>query len=432
LGRRKDDYHGAQQAFNQALAIALRQGDTKLEMDALAAAAEVDLFHFYCQESLEKSLTAIELAHQTYDLRVLVQAHRRAATAMTIIGDLEGARLHASAALAPAEKLRDRFWLDNAYWGMQVVYRLEGKWLDARKIGESSPTVSMDSRMLADRVMLEYELGDFSQGEAYLRRLLEDHGRIRPAPSIDYLMPAIVIPLAARNNSAVDGLDVARATAEAILSSISASPLVYTGARAGLAILSVLQSDVVSAQEQYTPLLSQRGTMVQTGVVTIDRVLGLLACTLGNLDQAMEHFNDALAFCRKGYRPELAWTCHDYAETLLRRNAPGDHFRATSLLAESLAISSELGMRPLMERVVALQEQLHAQPELAPAYPNGLTQREVEILRLVAAGKSNPKIAEALYISPRTVSTHVSNILNKINAANRTEAASYATRHLIT
>jgi DNA-binding NarL/FixJ family response regulator len=56
----------------------------------------------------------------------------------------------------------------------------------------------------------------------------------------------------------------------------------------------------------------------------------------------------------------------------------------------------------------------------------------VEILRLVAAGKSNPKIAEALYISPRTVSTHVSNILNKINAANRTEAASYATRHLIT
>jgi DNA-binding NarL/FixJ family response regulator len=86
-------------------------------------------------------------------------------------------------------------------------------------------------------------------------------------------------------------------------------------------------------------------------------------------------------------------------------------------------------MRPLMERVVALQEQLHAQPELAPAYPEGLTQREVEILRLVAEGKSNPEIAEELYISPRTVSTHISNILNKINAANRIEAASYAHRH---
>ena len=43
-----------------------------------------------------------------------------------------------------------------------------------------------------------------------------------------------------------------------------------------------------------------------------DRVLGLLAYTLGNLGQATSHFEDALAFRRKaGYRPELAWTCCD-------------------------------------------------------------------------------------------------------------------------
>ena len=51
------------------------------------------------------------------------------------------------------------------------------------------------------------------------------------------------------------------------------------------------------------------------------------------------------------------------------------------------------------------------------------------MLGLVAAGKSNPEIAEELFISARTVSTHVSNILNKIDATNRAEAASYATRH---
>jgi len=50
-------------------------------------------------------------------------------------------------------------------------------------------------------------------------------------------------------------------------------------------------------------------------------------------------------------------------------------------------------------------------------------------LRLVAAGKSNPEIGEDLFISPRTVTTHVSNILNKINVANRVEAATYANRH---
>ena len=90
------------------------------------------------------------------------------------------------------------------------------------------------------------------------------------------------------------------------------------------------------------------------------RVLGLLAETIGNLDEAAQHFDDALAFCRRGYRPELAWTCCDYADTLLRRNEPGDRQKAMSLLDESLAISSELGMRPLMERVLSRREILKA------------------------------------------------------------------------
>ncbi len=85
-----------------------------------------------------------------------------------------------------------------------------------------------------------------------------------------------------------------------------------------------------------------------------DRVLGLLSQTTANLDQAAAHFDDALAFCRKaGYRPELAWTCCDNADTLLQRNDPGDREKAMSLLDESLAISSELGMRPLMVRVLS-------------------------------------------------------------------------------
>ena len=100
-----------------------------------------------------------------------------------------------------------------------------------------------------------------------------------------------------------------------------------------------------------------------------------------------------------------------------------------SLLDESFSITQELGMPPLKERVLALRERAETQVSKAPVYPDGLTQREVEVLRLVAAGKSNPEIAEELYISPRTVTTHVSNILNKINAANRAEAATYASLH---
>ena len=93
----------------------------------------------------------------------------------------------------------------------------------------------------------------------------------------------------------------------------------------------------------------------------IDHVLGLLSRTMGKLDQAAAHFEEALAFCRKaGCLPELAWTCCDYADMLLERNGEGDRAKAMSLLEESLAISSEVGMRPLMERVLSRRELLGA------------------------------------------------------------------------
>ncbi len=116
-----------------------------------------------------------------------------------------------------------------------------------------------------------------------------------------------------------------------------------------------------AAQAQFAALTPYTGTMSSIGTNTTDRLLGLLAKTMGSLEQALGHFEDALVFCRKaGYRPELAWTCCDYADTLLRRNQPGDRGKAMSLLDESLAISSELGMRPLMERVLSRRDILKA------------------------------------------------------------------------
>jgi DNA-binding NarL/FixJ family response regulator len=61
-------------------------------------------------------------------------------------------------------------------------------------------------------------------------------------------------------------------------------------------------------------------------------------------------------------------------------------------------------------------------------YPDGLSEREVAVLRLVAAGRTNQQIADALVISLNTVARHVSNIFGKTRVANRAEAASYAHR----
>ena len=90
-------------------------------------------------------------------------------------------------------------------------------------------------------------------------------------------------------------------------------------------------------------------------------LLGQLAHMMGDLDLSEGHFEDALEACRNaGHGPELAWSLCDYANMLLERNSDGDSEKAAGLLDESLAISTELGMRPLMERVLSRREILKA------------------------------------------------------------------------
>jgi len=82
---------------------------------------------------------------------------------------------------------------------------------------------------------------------------------------------------------------------------------------------------------------------------------------------------------------------------------------------------------------VAAQAAALRQPLLpaaaAAGHPAGLSARELQVLRLVAAGRTNPQIAAALHRSPATVAIHVRNILDKTQSANRAEAAAFAARH---
>lgn len=95
------------------------------------------------------------------------------------------------------------------------------------------------------------------------------------------------------------------------------------------------------------------------------------------------------------------------------------------------AIAEFLTQRPGPTAVGRREAAAAGAPDSAPTPsfdPARLSKREIEILRLVAAGKSNRQIAEDLVISTNTVDRHVSHILAKIGAANRAEAAAYAAR----
>jgi NarL family two-component system response regulator LiaR len=85
----------------------------------------------------------------------------------------------------------------------------------------------------------------------------------------------------------------------------------------------------------------------------------------------------------------------------------------------------ESSLHPRIARKVLMEL---AQPEEKTPTVDPLTQRELEVLKLVAIGKENPEIAAILYISEATVRTHVSNIMAKLHLASRTQAALYALR----
>jgi DNA-binding CsgD family transcriptional regulator len=106
-----------------------------------------------------------------------------------------------------------------------------------------------------------------------------------------------------------------------------------------------------------------------------------------------------------------------------------DREAAGGRLRRAAPLAAQLGARPLADTITSLARRAGVTLDAkTPARPGrlGLTDRELEVLRLVAAGRTNRDIAADLFISAKTASVHVSNIMAKLGAANRAQAAAVA------
>ena len=131
-----------------------------------------------------------------------------------------------------------------------------------------------------------------------------------------------------------------------------------------------------------------------------------------------------------GWPYPRAWALHRAAEAESREGAKD---RAAAALQEAAVLAEALGAAPLAAACaeLAARERLPLPDPASPsaaAVERRLTGRELEVLRLLAGGMSNPQIAARLFISPKTASVHVSNILTKLEVGTRVEAATLAQR----
>lgn len=157
---------------------------------------------------------------------------------------------------------------------------------------------------------------------------------------------------------------------------------------------------------------------------------GKLACARGQREQARVAFEDALRFFQRSGTPfEAACVRLEVAAVL---EAVGREEPARREIETALVAFRRLGAAGHVKRAEAMLGQMRVryEPGRAATGPlRTLSNRELEVLALLAGGLSNPEIADRLVISEHTVHRHVANILRKLGLSSRTAAAALAGRH---
>jgi DNA-binding CsgD family transcriptional regulator len=405
----------------EAVAMAREMGDR-------AALANVLVGSFWSrgtsslEEVLEWLTEARELAEALGVEELRTEAMNWRVSALMALSHVDAARHEVAAVHAIAERTAQPFHLHVAEHCGSAIALCEGRFDDAEAMARRSHEWS---RLLTGRDAsgvygiqmfgIRREQGRLGELAPVIRMLAREGGHWRPG------LVSVLVETGMENDArqelrqiAADGLDGFRA------SLWLASMTYLTDACSAL-------GDEAMAALLYPELAALTGANVVIGHVVAcygaaDRYLGMLAATFGDWDRAEGHFAGAMTLNRQmGASTWLARTAYEYGRMLLARGGAAEH--AAALLEQADELAERIGMTALRRRIDAIRA------PAASELPDGLSFREVQILRLVAEGLSNREIGSELYISEHTAANHIRSILRKTRCTNRTEAASYAHRN---
>jgi DNA-binding CsgD family transcriptional regulator/tetratricopeptide (TPR) repeat protein len=374
---------------------------------------------------------AIALAEELRETETLVHALNNVGSARSYAGDDRGHEdLERSLQLAIAEGLIDHAGraLANLAFTTMLAMRLDEA--DRRLATAIAFAIEhdLDSRrgyLLATRAALRTRQGSWDQAETEIRQLLRQ-------PMVSPVTRIVALTtwgqLCARRGlpEATATLDEALALADRTGKLLRLAPV-----RAARAEAALLNGDSTRAREEAVAvrdLVFERGNPWDRGelawllwqagdrYVPTDKLADPYALQIGG-----DYTGAAAAWRELGCPYQEACALVETEDT--------------DLVLQAMAIFEELGANPARAhatrrlRALGVSDPRPLRREPQPATltsPQGLTTRELEVLGLLAAGRTDREIADTLYISPRTASKHVGAILAKLDAASRAEAAIFA------
>jgi DNA-binding NarL/FixJ family response regulator len=378
------------------------------------------------EERMTISLELVELATARGDRELLLQSLPWRVADLLTMGQIQAADEAIAQANALAATLRQPLYLWYAHVFSALRALMQGDWAAGERLAEAAYQSGQRVQpggatvyLAAQQFMIRWEQGRLAEMAAIFTDLAAR-------------FPAMPVLRAFRALAHWHAGDQAAAQAELTqLCANRAAALIWDqlwlGGVATLAELTILLGDRTQAALLYELLLPYAERNVMVGVPNclgaVAAYLGSLAALLGQREAAIEHFTKGLALNQQlALQPFLARTQVRYAAFLLQQGTAAERTQAYDLLQQAQATAAALDLVALRTEITPL-----LMPSTGPTLA-GLTPREIEVLRLIAAGHSTKAMAATLVISVPTVERHITHIYEKLGVNSRAEATAYALR----